>query len=315
MFERLLRACILLSFLAALVTLGGCGMVVLNPAGHVAGQQRDLLVATTILMLLIVVPVLVALGWIGWRYRESNQKAAYAPDWEHSTLLELLMWSVPLVIVIAIGAITWIGTHTLDPYHPLNGKYESEPLAADKPVLRVEVVSLNWKWLFFYPDYGIATVNELAAPLNVPIHFKLTSSDAMNSLYIPALAGQIYTMAGMQTKLHGIINTAGSYTGFSANYSGEGFTHMDFDFIAQPKPDFAGWVASVKAQGEELNRARYASLAEPSIDDPVQYFSSYAPGLYKAILNQCVDPSQMCMDEMMHIDAMGGRPSHETPAE
>lgn len=298
-----------------LAGLSGCGMVVLDPAGHVAAQQRDLLVATTVLMLLIVVPVLVAIGWVAWRYRESNQNVGYAPDWHHSTLLELLMWSVPLVIIIAIGAITWIGTHTLDPYSPLTGKHDSVPLAADKPALHVEVVSLNWKWLFFYPDYGIATVNELAAPVDVPIKFKLTSEDAMNSFYIPALAGQIYAMAGMQTKLHGLINTPGTYKGFSANYSGEGFTHMDFDFIAKRKPDFDRWVASVKAGGGNLTRASYQALAKPSIDDPVKRFASYAPGLYNAILNRCVDPKQMCMSQMMRIDAAGGRPIHEESSE
>lgn len=291
-------------------------MVVLDPAGHVAGQQRDLLVATTALMLLIVIPVLVAIAWIGWRYRESNPKpdVGYAPDWEHSTLLELLMWAVPLVIVIAIGAITWIGTHTLDPYHELTGKHTSEPLAQGKPALQVEVVSLNWKWLFFYPDYGIASVNELAAPANVPIKFKLTSEDAMNSFFIPALAGQIYAMAGMETQLNGLINTPGTYKGFSANYSGEGFTHMDFDFVVSRKADFKQWVTKVKSEGDTLTRARYQALAKPSINDEVQYFASTAPGLYKAILNRCVDPKNMCMSEMMHIDHNGGRPlHHEAP--
>lgn len=290
-------------------------MVVLNPAGHVAAQQRDLLVATTVLMLLIVVPVLIAVGWVAWRYRESNQNVSYAPEWQHSTLLELLMWSIPLVIIIAIGALTWIGTHTLDPYHPLTGAHHSVPLSADKPVLHIEVVSLNWKWLFIYPDYGIATVNELAAPVDVPIKFKLTSQDMMNSFYIPALAGQIYAMAGMQTQLHGLMNKPGTYKGFSANYSGKGFTHMDFEFIAERKPDFEKWIARVKAGGGNLTRTRYQALTKPSIDDPVQYFANYAPKLYSAILNRCVDPQKMCMNKMMRIDAAGGRPIHVKAAE
>lgn len=290
-------------------------MVVLDPAGHVAAQQRDLLVATTALMLLVVLPVLVAIGWVAWRYRESNQNVGYAPEWEHSTLLELLMWSVPLIIIIAIGAITWIGTHTLDPYHPLTGAHDSVPLSADKPALHVEVVSLDWKWLFFYPDYGIATVNELAAPVDVPIKFKLTSDGAMNSFYVPALAGQIYTMAGMETQLHGLMNTPGTYKGFSANYSGKGFTQMKFQFVAERRPDFEKWVAGVKADGGNLTRARFQALAKPSVGDPVRHFASYASGLYDAILNSCVDPKHMCMSEMMRIDAAGGRPIHDEASE
>ena len=167
-------------------------------------------------------------------------------------------------------------------------------------------MALDWKWLFFYPDQGIATVNELAAPVDVPINFKITSASMMNSFFIPALAGQIYAMAGMETKLHAVINKAGVYEGFSANYSGEGFSRMNFKFHGLDQGGFDQWVAKVKAAGKELNRDAYIALEKPSEREPVGYYSSVAPGLYSAILNMCVVEGKMCMGEMMSIDSKGG---------
>ena len=167
-------------------------------------------------------------------------------------------------------------------------------------------MSLDWKWLFIYPEQGIAAVNELAAPVDTPINFKITSSDIMNSFFIPALAGQIYSMAGMETKLHGVINKPGVYKGFSANYSGAGFSGMRFEFHGVTRDDFRKWVATVRAKGGTLDRQSYARLAKPSANVPVRYYASVAPDLYDAILNMCVDRSKMCMDEMMMVDAGGG---------
>ncbi|KZX82750.1 cytochrome ubiquinol oxidase subunit II, partial [Alcanivorax sp. HI0013] len=215
---KYLRGVSLTLLVAAL--LSGCDAVVMSPSGDVAVQQRDLLVWSTILMLLVIVPVIVLTLWFAWRYRASNTEATYKPDWTHSTVLELVIWAVPLLIIIALGAMTWVYTHKLDPYRPLDRIDASTPVPADLEPLTVEVVALDWKWLFIYPEQGIATVNELAAPVDHPIRFKITASTMMNSFFIPAMAGQIYAMAGMETKLHGVINEPGVYQGFSANYSG-----------------------------------------------------------------------------------------------
>ena len=293
--------------------LAGCDTVILNPSGDVAVQQRNLIIASTVLMLLIIVPVIALTLIFARRYRAENKEAVYDPEWHHSTQLEVVIWTAPLLIIIALGAITWLATHTLDPYRPLTRIDGSQPLPPGVKPLDVQVVALDWKWLFFYPEQGIATVNELAAPVNVPIAFKITSATVMNSFFIPALAGQVYAMAGMQTQLHAVINEEGAYNGFSANYSGSGFSRMNFAFHGLTPEGFDQWVAKVKGGGPVLDRAVYLELEEPSEGVPVKYFSSVENGLYHAILNMCVRPGKMCADEMHHIDAMGGAgiESHE----
>lgn len=296
--------------------LSGCNLVVMQPAGDIAVRQRDLILASTGLMLLIIVPVIVLTCVFAWRYRQANTEAVYDPDWHHSTQLEVVIWAAPLVIIIALGALTWISTHTLDPYRPLSRLDASRPLPAGIKPLTVEVVALDWKWLFFYPDQGIATVNEIAAPVDVPITFKITSATVMNSFFVPALAGQIYAMAGMETKLHAVVNKPGTYEGFSANYSGSGFSRMNFRFQGVSRQDFDAWVEKVKGEGKALSREGYLALEKPSEQEPVRYFSSVDSGLYSSILNMCAVPGKMCMNEMMHIDAMGGagKESHENRA-
>ena len=295
------------------VLLAGCNAVVLDPSGYIAEQQRNLIVTSTVLMLLIIVPVIALTLLFAWHYRAENKKATYDPEWDHSTRLEVVIWTAPLLIIIALGAITWLSTHTLDPYRPLTRLDPSEPLPADVKPLNVQVVALDWKWLFFYPDHGIATVNELAAPVDVPITFNITSATVMNSFFIPALAGQIYAMAGMETKLHAVINDEGTYNGFSANYSGSGFSRMNFNFHGMTQQGFDQWVETVKREGSALDRPAYLKLEQPSEDAPVQYFSRVEDGLYTAILNMCAVPGKMCMAEMHHIDSTGGagRDSHE----
>ncbi|MCR5942693.1 ubiquinol oxidase subunit II [Ochrobactrum sp. XJ1] len=290
----------------SLLLLGGCKMVVMSPSGDIARQQADLIIVATVLMLLIIVPVLFLTLYFAWHYRHTNKKAKYDPEWHHSTRLELVIWSAPLAIIIALGAITWISTHKLDPYRPLDRIDANRPVTPDTKPITVEVVALDWKWLFFYPEYGIATVNELAAPVDVPINFKLTGSSVMNAFYVPALAGMIYAMPGMQTKLHAVINEPGTYEGLSANYSGEGFSDMRFKFLGLAQADFDQWVARVKQNGIALNRDTYLKLEKPSIKEPVRYYSSVQEGLYRSVLNMCAREGQMCMDEMMHIDKMGG---------
>jgi cytochrome o ubiquinol oxidase subunit 2 len=300
---RILRA---LALLALPALLGGCNVVLMQPSGHVAVQQRDLIIASTGLMLLIILPVMALTLLFAWRYRATNTDAVYDPEWHHSTRLEVVIWAAPLAIIIALGALTWISTHTLDPFRPLQRlDAEREVPAGVKPLV-IEVVALDWKWLFFYPDSGIATVNEIAAPVDRPIQFKITSASVMNSFFIPSLAGQIYAMAGMETQLHAVINQAGVYDGFSANYSGAGFSRMHFKFHGLDQAGFDGWIAKAKAEGKPLDRPTFLRLEEPTEQEPVRYFGSVENGLYEAVLNMCAQPGKMCANEMMHIDAMGG---------
>lgn len=303
MSARMLRYLLILPLVALLA---GCDMVVLNPSGDIAMQQRDLIVISTILMLLIVVPVMAMTVFFAWRYRQSNREATYDPEWHHSTQLELVIWTAPLLIIIALGAITWIGTHLLDPYRPIARIDAQRALPEDVKPLRVQVVALDWKWLFLYPDYGVASVNEMAAPVDVPIEFSITSSTVMNSFFVPALAGQIYAMAGMQTTLHAIINAPGDYEGFSANYSGHGFSHMRFRFHGMSGDDFDAWIDTVKSSSANLSREEYLRLEQPSEREPVRHYGVAAADLYDAILNLCVEPNKMCMHDMMAIDAKGG---------
>lgn len=295
---KFLRGVLLLPAAAAL--LSGCNTVLMSPAGDMAVRQRDLIIISTILMLLIIVPVIVLTLVFAWRYRASNQDAAYEPDWDHSTLLELLIWSAPLLIIIALGAVTWVSTHKLDPYRPLDRIDATREVPPDVRPLTVQVVAMDWKWLFVYPEQGIATVNELAAPVDRPIRFEITSTTMMNSFFVPALAGQVYAMPGMETKLHAVINRAGVYDGFSANYSGAGFSGMRFKFHGLSADAFDAWVQQVKSKGQPLTRTNYAEMVQPSERVPVQYFSTVAPDLYDAILNRCVQPGQTCLKDEMH---------------
>lgn len=295
-----------LSLLPLVLLLGACKAEVLSPAGDIALQQRDLVIISTVLMLLIIVPVMALTVWFAWRYRESNASAEYEPDWDHSTQLELIIWSAPLLIIICLGALTWMGTHLLDPYRPLARVSSGTPVTRDMTPLKVDVVALDWKWLFIYPQYGVATVNEMAAPVDRPIDFRITASSVMNSFYVPALAGQIYAMPGMQTKLHAVINKAGVYQGFSANYSGAGFSGMHFAFHGVPDGDFDKWIGEAKAAGGTLSRSEYLELERPSENVPVRRYASVDAGLFNAILNMCVEPGKMCMHEMSAIDAKGG---------
>lgn len=286
--------------------LSGCDWIVMKPHGDIAHQQAQLIVTSTLLMLLIIVPVIALTLLFAYRYRQSNTEATYEPDWDHSTRLELVIWGAPLLIIIALGAITWISTHKLDPFRPLDRVSESKPLAADVKPLEVYAVSMDWKWLFIYPEQGIAVVNEMAAPVDRPIHFRFTSTSVMNTFYVPALAGMIYTMPGMETQLNAVINKVGVYDGLSANYSGAGFSDMRFKFHGLSDADFARWVDSNKAGAGTLTRADYLKLEQPSTKEPVRRFASVEPGLWSAIVDRCVDGKKMCSSQMMAIDAAGG---------
>ena len=282
--------------------LAGCDTVLLNAPGDVAAQQGRLIVVSTVLMLLIIVPVIALTLVFAWRYRQANTEAAYEPDWGHSTALELVIWAAPLLIIIALGAVTWISTHTLDPYRALRRIDADRGVSSATAPLIVQVVALDWKWLFIYPELGIATVNELAAPVDVPITFKITASSVMNSFYIPALAGQIYAMPSMETQLHAVINKPGEFDGFSANYSGAGFSDMRFKFHGMSNADFQKWVQAAKASGSMLNRDAYLQLEKPSKREPVKHYASFDTELYGRILNRCVAPGATCTTHMMAME-------------
>ncbi len=290
--------------IAALPLIGGCDMVVMNPAGDVARQQADLVLWSTLLMLLIIIPVMVLTVLFAWKYRASNRDADYRPDWDHSTGLELVIWSAPLLIVVALGALTWLATHTLDPYRPIGRIAPGRPIPQGQKPLEVQVVALDWKWLFIYPEQGIATVNELVVPVDRQVRFRLTSSSVMNAFYIPAMAGMIYTMPGMETKLHAVLNRPGQFEGKSANYSGAGFSYMHFPTLAMDSTGFDRWVAGVKDGQGQLSTARYLELEKPSERVPAMRFAAVQQGLFDRIVMMCVKPGQPCMGMDHHAEGL-----------
>ncbi|HEU0045258.1 ubiquinol oxidase subunit II [Sphingomonas sp.] len=295
--------------------LAGCDMVVMNPTGDIAVQQRNLILIATALMLLVIVPVMILTVVFAWRYRASNRDATYDPDFDHSTSLELVIWSVPLLIIIVLGAVTWSSTHLLDPFRPLDRISAGRPLAKNARHMEVQVVALDWKWLFIYPEQGIATVNELALPVDVPVRFSMTSSSQMNTFYAPTLAGMIYAMPGMDSKLHAVLNKPGESWGYSGNYTGAGFSDMRFKLRGLSPADFAAWVQRVKAGGGVLEARRFISLEQPSEKVPPMYFGAVQPDLFYRALNRCVAPGKPCMTEVMRADMRrGGGNPHDTRA-
>lgn len=288
--------------LLAPVLLGGCDMVVMNPAGDVARQQAHLILWSTGLMLLIIVPVIVLTVLFAWKYRHTNEDAEYAPDWDHSTGLELVIWSAPLLIIIALGALTWISTHSLDPYRPLARLAPGKPVAENAKPLEIQVVSLDWKWLFIYPEQGIATVNQLVLPVDRQVVFRMTSSSVMNTFYVPTLAGMIYTMPGMETKLHAVLNKPGRFEGISGNYSGAGFSDMRFTVDGTDDAGFAKWVSETRSAQQRLDMPTYLKLERPSEKVPAIQYAGFAPGLFDRILGMCTKPGETCMQATMMKD-------------
>lgn len=279
----------------ALPLVAGCDWVVMNPAGDIARQQSQLIIVSTALMLVIIVPVMALTVFFAWKYRADRVKpATYDPDFDHSTMLELGIWGAPLLIVIALGALTWTSTHLLDPYRPLGRISATRAIDPAVRPLEVQVVALDWKWLFVYPEYGVATVNELAVPVDRPIKFRISASSVMNSFYAPALAGQIYAMPGMETTLHAVLNKPGEYEGFSANYSGAGFSDMRFKLRGLDDAGFARWVEKIKAGGGRLDSARYLQLAKPSEKVAIQRYATAQSDLFGRVVGQCVEPGRAC---------------------
>ena len=261
-----------------LLALGGCDQLeLMNPRGAIGAQEKDLILIALGLMLLVVIPVMVLTVVFAWHYRATNTEATYAPKWAHSTKIEVVIWSIPCVIVAFLAVIIWETTHSLDPYRPLESKV---------PPVNVEVVALDWKWLFIYPDSGVATVNHLTIPVGTPINFRLTSLSMMNSFFIPQLGSQIYAMAGMQTQLHLIADEAGTYGGRSSAFSGQGFSDMHFDTVAMPREQFAQWLKEARSAPAVLDSATLSSLEQPSIKTAAITFASVTPGLFDGIVDR-----------------------------
>ena len=268
----------LLSGLLGSVCLSGCKLEVLDSKGPIGVAESALIGTATFTMLLVVVPVILLTLIFAWRYRASNKNATYAPKWAHSTAIEVVVWAIPAVIILYLGMLTWRTSHELDPYKEI--KVENV-----KPI-NVEVVALDWKWLFIYPDLGVASVNQLAFPVGTPVNFRITSDSVMNSFFIPQLGGQIYAMAGMQTKLHLLADHAGDYAGISANYSGAGFSDMKFRALAMSQAEFDAWVQKVKTAPEGLDMNVYAGVSRPSQKEAVRYFSTVDPKLFNNIVGK-----------------------------
>ena len=263
-----------LSVLAA--PLSGCGGV-LDPQGPIGASEKLILIDSVVIMLAIVVPVIIATLGFAWWFRASNTSATYLPNWAFSGHLELIVWAIPALVITFLGGIAWFGSQALDPYRPFP--------TATKPV-EIEVVSLDWKWLFIYPEEGIATVNQLMVPAGTPVHFKLTSSGVMNSFFVPQLGSQIYTMAGMTSQLHLQADNPGSYPGISAQFSGRGFADMNFEVRALSADAYAKWLADTKASGPALDKPAYEALLAPSMKVKPATYRAVEPGLFRAIVDQ-----------------------------
>ena len=266
---RLRLAALPLLFLAA------CEPGVLDPAGPVAAGERTILFNSLAIMLSIIVPVIVLTLAFAWWFRAGNTRAKYRPDWTYSGQLELLVWSIPLLAIIFLAGITWIGSHQLEP---------SRPLASRQRAIPVQVVALNWKWLFIYPDQGVASINHLVIPAGTPVSFRITSQTVMNSFFVPRLGSQIYAMSGMDAKLNLQADRPGRYRGISAHYSGEGFSDMNFIVDAVPPAAFGAWAARAKGAGAVLDGRTYLRLAAHQAASAPMTFGAVQPGLYDAVV-------------------------------
>ncbi len=271
----------LVVILAALLYFSNANVDVLNPQGFIADKQRDLIVVSVLLMLIVIVPVYVMLFTFGWKYRASNKKAKYTPNADSSLIAETIWWVVPIIIISILSVIIWTSSHDLDP---------AKSLQSNKKPLTIQVVALQWKWLFIYPEQNIATVNYVQFPQKTPIKFEITSDAPMNSFWIPSLGSQIYAMSGMSTTLHLMANSSGSYRGSSANISGKGFAGMHFTARSTTDEAFDSWVGRVKNTGTSLNKDTYEALAKPSTNNPTIYYSLTEPNLYDTVILKYVAP-------------------------
>jgi len=286
--------------LAAALGLSGCQSAVLDSQGPVGSAEAKILFDAFAIMLTIVVPTIIATVAFAWWFRAGNTHARRLPEWAYSGQLELVVWSVPLLTVMFLAGLAWISSHDLDP---------DQPLAAKSPPLEVQVVSLDWKWLFIYPGQQIATVNELVAPAGTPVHFTLTSASVMNAFFVPKLGSMIYTMNGMTTQLNLQADRPGVYAGLSSHFSGDGFAGMHFNVRATTPEQFAAWVAATRARGPQLDPQSYAALAKQSANVAPFAYRSVSPGLFQAIATQKIEqaPGPDSKGPSAHISPKPGR--------
>jgi cytochrome o ubiquinol oxidase subunit II len=263
--------------------LSGCAGGVLDPAGPVGAGDRVILLDALAIMLAVVVPTIVCTLVFAWWYRATNRRAAYSPQWAYSGRLELLVWAIPAFVVLFLGGIAWVGSHDLDP---------AKPLTSGQAPLEVDVVSLDWKWLFIYPAQHIASINSLVIPAGIPVHFRLTSATVMNVFFVPRLGSEIYTMNGMITQLYLEADRPGVYLGLGAHFSGDGFSDMRFDASAVSGDAFSRWVSAARTQGPVLDEAAYRTLLQESAHVPPYTYRAVAPGLFEAIGSQRLPPGQ-----------------------
>ncbi len=262
--------------MAAMLLLTSCEPAVLDPQGSVGIAEKTILIDSLAIMLAIVVPTLLAIGAFAWWFRASNKRAKYLPNWEYSGQVELVTWSIPLLVIILLGGVIWISAHSLDP---------AEKLASDKKPLEVQVVSLDWKWLFIYPEQHVASVNALVVPANVPVHFALTSASVMNTFFVPQLGSMIYTMHGMTTQLNLSADHPGTFRGQSSHYSGDGFSDMHFEMRAVSDADFASWVTATRGTGQTLDKDAYLALEKQSKNVAPFTYRDATPDLYADIVS------------------------------
>ena len=271
----------------AAAMLGGCSEGVLDPQGPIASAERLILFNSTGIMLAIVIPTMLATLAVAFWFRASNSRATYLPDFSYSGRLEILVWSIPIMTVLLVGGVAWVGSYDLDP---------PKPIASTVKPLRVQVVSLDWKWLFIYPEQGIASVNQLTVPVGTPVSFDLTSSGVMNSFFVPQLGSQIYTMAGMVTRVQLQADHPGKYPGLSAQFSGDGFADMRFTVDAVPAENFAQWVDAARSAGPVLDAQAYEELVKPSKAVAPFTYQAVAPRLFSSIWS-----SEMQSDDALCI--------------
>jgi cytochrome o ubiquinol oxidase subunit II len=260
---------------------GGCTQGVLAPAGPVADGEQLILLDALGIMLLIAVPTILATLWFAWWFRASNQAALYRPSWAYSDKLEVLVWAIPALVVLFLGGVAWIGSHKLDPARPIE--------SGVRP-LEVQVVSLDWRWLFIYPGQHIATVNRLVIPVGTPVHFRITSSSVMNVFFVPRIGGEIYAMNGMATELNLLARDVGRFPGLSAQFSGDGFSDMGFNTDVVSEKGFRDFVMGACASPKQLDAAAYIALSHPSMSGKIEQFGKVANGLFDDIVSRRLPP-------------------------
>jgi len=267
------------------LTLSACSTELLNPfrpVGPVAANDGLILIDATIIMLAIIVPTILLAFWMAWRYRASNTKADYLPNWSYSGRIEAVVWSIPILTIMFIGGVIWIGSYQLDPFRPLDSR---------TPPLEVQVVSLDWKWLFIYPREGIATVNQLVVPAGTPVHFSITSASVFNTFFVPRMGSMIYAMPGMVSQLNLQADRPATFLGQSGHFSGDGFSDMQFQVRSVSPADYAAWVNGVRGAGQALDLPAYAQLARQSHNVPPLAFGAVDPRLFQAIATQIIPPA------------------------